>query len=305
MESDKESDNKYSPTISKISMLIAAILMGNVGLVVSLLSDYPAYTITLLRGIGGTLFLTLFMLKFHSFSKDFLKESFKLHWKHLLILGIMNPIIIGLYFLAIIISGYAIAAFLLYTGGIFVICFLIIGKVEKVSKINILGFILAIIGVAIIMEFWTGQALSYGVLIGILSGITYAIFMFCTKKIYIYRNNNISKITTKGDIDILIAWFSTFFIIVLSLPLGILDLFKLDLTDWLYVLILGLIPTALPFILFNIGLKNDKGGNILILSYFEPVVATINGIFFQQIFSIYTIIGGALILIANIIVLFF
>jgi drug/metabolite transporter (DMT)-like permease len=155
------------------------------------------------------------------------------------------------------------------------------------------------------MEFWTDQALSYGVLIGILSGFTYAIFMFYTKKIYIFRNNNLSEISAKGDIDILIAWFSTCFIIILSLPFGILDLFKLTLTEWLYVLILGLIPTALPFILFNIGLKNDKGGNILILSYIEPLVATINGIFFQQIFSIYTIIGGALILIANIIVLIY
>ncbi|MFX0136043.1 MAG: EamA family transporter, partial [Candidatus Hodarchaeota archaeon] len=207
--------------------------------------------------------------------------------------------------LAIIISGYAIAAFLLYTGGIFVLLFLIIGKVEKVSKINILSFIIAIIGAAVIMEFWTGQALSYGVLIGILAGFTYAIFIFSTKKIYIYRNENTSKIKAKGDIDILIAWFSTLFIIFLTLPIGILDLFKLTFIDWLYVLILGLIPTALPFFLFNIGLKNDKGGNIIILSYFEPVVATINTILFQQIFSIFTIIGGSLILIANIIVLIY
>ena len=68
-------------------------------------------------------------------------------------------------------------------------------------------------------------------------------------------------------------------------------------------MLLGLIPTALAFVLHNVGTKNDKGGNILILAFFEPVVATINTIIFLKIFSIYTIIGGALILIANIIVL--
>jgi drug/metabolite transporter (DMT)-like permease len=52
-----------------------------------------------------------------------------------------------------------------------------------------------------------------------------------------------------------------------------------------------------------VGVKNDKGGNIIIIAYLEPVMATINNIIFQQAISIFVIIGGALILLANIIVL--
>jgi len=260
--------------------------------------------------LSGTLFLTVFMIIYRSFSRKFLKESFKLHWKPLLIIGITNPIIIFLYFENILVSGLAIAAFLLYTNGIFVLFFLIIGKVEKVAKTTIASFGLAIIGVALIMEFWTGQGLTYGVIIGILSGLVLGIQIFYMKKIYIYRKEHKSKIKAKGDINTLLAWWPTLFIIFAFLPFGALDLARLTVIDLTYVIVLGLLPTALAFVLYNIGVKSDKGGNIIILSYFEPVVATISGILIlplitktSSLYSIYTIIGGSLILIANIIIL--
>ncbi len=293
---------RVSPLISKLSMLTSAISMGCVGLLVTLLSGFPIYTIVLLRGIFGTFFLTLFMVKSRSFNLDFLKESFRLHWKPLLIIGIINPIVIYLYFVNITISGYAIAAFLLYTSGIFMLTFVIISRIEEVSKITIVSFFLAIIGVACIMEFWTGQ-ITDGLLLGLLSGITLAVLTFSKKVIYVKRQDKPDEIKTKGDFDLFLAWFPTLFIIILFLPLGASDLVNLTWIDLIFALILGFFPTALAFTLYNIGVKNDKGGNIIILAFFEPVVASILAIIILQTISIYTIIGGSLILIANIIVL--
>lgn len=210
-----------------------------------------------------------------------------------------------LYFESIILTNYAIAAFLIYINGIFVLILLVATKLERVAKINILSFILAIIGVAIIMEFWTGQGLTLGILLGILSGVILAIQIYFMKRIYIFREKNPTKIKTKGNIDILLAWWPTLFIIFFFLPVGVLDLARVTAIDASWIIILGLIPTALAFVLYNIGIKNDKGGNIIILSYFEPVVATINTVIFLQTFSIYTIIGGSLILLANILILIF
>jgi drug/metabolite transporter (DMT)-like permease len=300
---DLVKDTKVSPTVSKISMLLSAIFMGNVGLFVTFLGHYSVLTIIILRGIFGTIFLTLFMVKSRSFSKEFLKESFKLHWKLLIISGLIYPFIVYFYFFSITIYGYAIAAFLLYTSGIFVLIFIILSKMEKVSKITIISFILAIIGVAIIMEVWKAETFSLGLLIGLLSGFTLAIFVFCKKIIYNKRNNNVENLKVKGDFDIFLAWWHTLFLVFIFLPIGLEDLPQLNLVDLILALLLGLIPTALAFVLHNVGTKNDKGGNILILAFFEPVVATINTIIFLKIFSIYTIIGGTLILIANIIVL--
>ncbi|TFF96161.1 MAG: hypothetical protein EU544_01275 [Promethearchaeota archaeon] len=296
-------DNETPPVISKIAMFFSAIFMGNVGLLVTLLSKYPVYTIVLFRGLFGSFFLTLFLIIHRSFSLRFMKECFKHHWKSLIIIGIMNPVVIYLYFLNISLSDYAIAAFLLYTSGIFLLIFLIATRMEKVSKINILGFILALTGVAIIMEFWNGQGFTYGLIIGLLSGFTLAIMTFYKKKIYKDRKGHPSEFEQKGDFDTFLAWFSTLTLCIVFLPFGATSLIELTLYDLILALLLGLIPTALAFALYNVGVKNDKGGDIVIIAYFEPVMATINTIIFLRSFSIFVIIGGALILLANIIVL--
>lgn len=303
MASSESKDTQVSPKISKMCMFISAICMGTVGLLVTLLGNYPIYTIVLLRGIFGTFFLTFFMIKGHSFSKEFLKESINLHWKLLLISGILYPIVIYLYFLNISISNYAIAAFLLYTSGIFVLIFIVVTKEERVSRVNIVSFILAIIGVSVIMEPWNGEGMTSGIIYGLLSGLMLGIFIFYKKKMYNKRIKEKQKLQAKGDFDMFLAWCSTLSIILLFLPFGISDLTKLTLIELIFCFILGFFPTALAFFLYNVGLKNDKGGNIIILSYFEPIMATIITIIFLKILSVYTIIGGALIIMANIIVL--
>lgn len=296
-------DIKVSPTVSKICMIISAISMGHVGFIISFLDKFNVLTIVLIRGLFGTFFLTLFLLKSNSLKWDFLKESLKIHWKELLIIGIMNPLIILFYFINIILTGYSFAAFLLYTGPMFFLLFLILSREEKVSRINTFCFIIAVIGVAITMEFWKGKALISGVFFGILSGLTLGILIFYKKKIYIKRKNSEILFKAKGDFDTFLAWWPTLFIIFMFLPISISDLMKFSFFDLIFALILGLFPTALAFLLYNIGIKNDKSGNIIILSYLEPVTATILNIIVLKSISLFTIIGGSLILVANLMVL--
>jgi len=297
--------NTNSSRISKLSMLISAISMGCVGLFVTLLQSYSIFAIVLLRGIFGTLFLTIFMIKTNSFNFDFFIKSLKTNWQLLLIIGVINPLVIYLYFLNISISGYAIAAFLLYTNGIFVMLFLILAKLDRISKINISSFILALIGVAIILEFWMGFQLTWGILLGLLSGILLALLIFCKKKVYVNRNNSqiAINVNKEGNFDIFLAWWPTLFLIIIFIPISGIEILRITWPDLIYALLLGLIPTALAFTLYNIGVKNDKGGNIIILAYIEPIAATICDFIVHGKFSFTVLIGGALILIANILVL--
>ena len=128
------------------------------------------------------------------------------------------------------------------------------------------------------------------------------------KKSIYYRINDESEIVVQGinsngNFDAFLTLWSTLFLIIPFLPLGITDLFRITFFDLLIILMLGLIPTALAFTLYNVGVKKDKGGNIVILSYFEPVMATINAAIFLNNLSIFTIIGGFFVLLANIITL--
>ncbi|TFG28543.1 MAG: hypothetical protein EU532_05040 [Promethearchaeota archaeon] len=303
MTAAESKDTKVSPTISKICMLISATCMGVVGLFVTLLGRYEVYTIVLLRGIFGALFLTVFLIKSRSFSNAFIKESFRFHWKALLISGFVYPFVIYFYFFSIVSYGYAIAAFLLYTSGIFVIFFIIITKMNHVSKFTIMSFILAILGVAIIMEFWKGLILTLGLIAGLLSGLTLGIFVFYKKIIYNKRNNIRMELDAKGDFDTFLAWWHLLFLIFAFLPFGFSDLLTLTFFEVIIAILLGLISTALAFTLYNIGIKNDEGGDIIILSYIEPIIAIILTVLILGSLSIFTIIGGSLILIANLIVL--
>ncbi len=281
--------------VPKISMFLSGIFMGNVGIFISLLSEFPIYSIVLFRGIFGTIFLIIFMVITRSFSITFFKECFKIHWKLLIVLAISNPLVVFLYFFNITLTGYAFAAFLLYTSGIFLLLFLVIAKEEKVSKINFISFILAIAGISIIMEFWTGQAQTLGIVVGIFSGFCLGILIYSKKKIY----KNRGKINSNENFDVFLTLWSTLFLIFPFLPLGFTDLFKITFFDLIIILMLGLIPTALAFTLYNVGVKKDKGGNIVILSYIEPVMATINTAIFLKNISPFTIIGGILVLLSN------
>jgi len=293
----------FNPTISKISMLLSGIFMGNVGIFISLLNEYPIYSIVLFRGIFGAAFLIIFMLITKSLSIAFFKECFKMHWKNLIIIAITNPLVVFLYFWNITLTGYAFAAFLLYTSGVFLLIFLVITKEEKVSKINFISFILAIAGISIIMEFWTGQILIMGIIIGIFSGFCLGIMILSKKKIYNIRKERQSINSLNGNFDAFLTLWSTLFLFIPFLPLSITDLFRITILDFIFILMLGLIPTALAFTLYNVGVKNDKGGNIIILSYFEPVMATINTAIFFKNLSIFTVIGGFFVLLANYITL--
>ena len=299
MSIEELNEARLNPTVSKISMFLSGIFMGNVGIFISLLSGYPIYSIVLFRGIFGATFLVIFMLITRSFSITFFKECFKIHWKYLIILAITNPLVVFLYFLNITLTGYAFAAFLLYTSGAFLLIFLVIAKEDKVSKINFISFILAIAGISIIMEFWTGQVLILGIVVGIFSGFCLGILIFSKKKMYQIRG----KMNSNGNFDAFLTLWSTLFLIFPFLPLGFTDLFRITFFDLLIILMLGLIPTALAFTLYNVGVKKDKGGNIIILSYFEPVMATINTAIFLKNLSIFTIIGGFFVLLANFITL--
>jgi drug/metabolite transporter (DMT)-like permease len=155
------------------------------------------------------------------------------------------------------------------------------------------------------MEFWTGNLLSYGLIFGLLSGITLGLLIFSKKKIYNQRKRANTQLNAAGNFDIFLTWFSTLSLTIFFFPLGIIDIFKLTLNDLFVSLLLGFIPTAFAFTLYNVGVKNDKGGNIVILSYSEIIVSVVINLFFFPSLSIFTIIGGSLVLLANIIILRF
>ena len=153
---------------------------------------------------------------------------------------------------------------------------------------------------AIIMEFWNSQIFSLSIFSGLLSGLALGIFVFYKKIIYNQRNNFRQNLKARGDFDTFLAWWHLLFLIFVFLPFGAVDLLRLTFIDLIFAMLLGLIPTALAFFLYNVGVKKDKGGNIIILSYIEPVVATILTILILKMMTIFKLLCLAIIFLSSI-----
>ena len=65
------------------------------------------------------------------------------------------------------------------------------------------------------------------------------------------------------------------------------------------LIVLGLVPTLLAFVLYNLGLKNIKASEASIISTLEPVTAAVLGNLVlleklspQQLLGVFVVIGG-------------
>ena len=162
---------------ARIAMLTSGTLMGFVGLFVTAFSFIPTFAIVSLRGLFGCLILLVTLFSLRKFFV--LKEV--LHTLPLLTLlqGLTSSATIIFYFYCIQTAGYGYAAFMLYTGPIFAVIFMRIFLQRIPTKRDIIAFIIAISGIAVLTQPWTmnysqiqGNTVLFGFLMGILSGLS-------------------------------------------------------------------------------------------------------------------------------------
>jgi drug/metabolite transporter (DMT)-like permease len=288
---------------AKISMLVSAILMGTVGLFVSVFQS--AIVAACLRGLFAFIFLSLLFV----FNKKYRSglKYLKPVWKFMVADGINLALMQVFYFSGMFLGGYAMAAFFLYTGGAIA---LVLNKLilkEEITAQKWVSIILAVIGVAIMLEPWRNENLeTFGplsLLFGILSGIALGISILIKKLSY----RKLDKINPdyKENFGFYsgIALCRTFILGFALLPFAFSNLILLTGKEWIVSIFLGLITGAIAFSLYNYGLKEDNGGNIIILSYIEPFVASIVNIILLNELSVGIFIGGILIVGANLIIL--
>jgi len=280
-------------------MFLAGFLMGFVGLFVIALGT-PSYVTACLRGLFGSAFLTIFFLARKQFHQV---KLIRINWGAAVLLAVSNATTILFYFSTILLGGFAFGAFMLYTGGIFAVVFIRLVLKERVKPLHYLAFGFASLGVATIIEFWSGIQLNAGIITGLLSGISLGANTL-SKKMY-YKTLDQRGDSTKdfGEAPTVLAWWAT---LTLGLIFLIPSFFYFAISpfpDTGIVFLFGLIPTAIAFSSFNYGLRADRGGDVLILAYVEPIVATVLSAILGQGLSIFLLLGGAAIIGANILII--
>lgn len=276
-----------------ILVILAGACWGIIGIFTRILSQigFSSLQITASRCFVTALCLIIYLaIK----DRDKLKIDFKDIW-YFLGTGIGSIVFFNIcYFLTIEQTTLSIAAILLYTAPFFVIILSAIFFNEKITPKKIIALIIAFVGCILITGIVGGQSVrltSLGILTGIGSGIGYALYSI------------FGRVALKKYDTITVTSY-TFIVASLSLiPFSKLNYMaeviinnKIALVN---VLLLGVLSTLIPFLLYTKGLQNMETGKAAIMAFVEPMVATIAGIvLFKEQINLQNALGIFLIFIS-------
>lgn len=256
----------------EIAILCSAMLMSTVSIFVrNTASD--ALIVTFLRLFFATFFLSIF---------GFLRrETFSIS-KTLLILAFLNLATICSYISAIQSVEAGVAALLLYMAPIYVTLLAYVSG-EKIEKSTIFAIFIGLFGLYLMLSAYVN--LGMGLVFGIVSGLTYALVFKFSKKAREFHS------------AFQISFFNVFFGSIILLPYFLLK--SADFSIY-WAIGLGIVPTAIPFMLFAYGMKHVKLQKAPLLALVEPMFAVLIGyLYFGEVLSLKQMIGAILILSAT------
>lgn len=202
----------------------------------------------------------------------------------------------ALYFIASRYIGTGLAMVIFFTYPMFVVLLARLIDKYPISKHMIIALISIGVGLLLLKGNHTATLNKVGVFFAILSAVFYAFYIFGSK--YIARN-----IPTCHSTILVCAGCSLLFLII--------TLFNHEfiwptlLKEWLYIITLGVVATALPIQLLLEGLKDIQPSKVAIISVLEPVVTLIVGITaLHEVTSTVQLIGCIIILFSAVVIQF-
>lgn len=272
-------------------ILLAAVFWGIIGLFVKYLSPYGFTSAELvsLRSLITAISLVLFLLITNP-SK--LKIKFK-HIGYFVGTGFFSFVFFNLcYFQAMNHASLSVAAILLYTAPFFVMGMSCIFFREKITRGKFLALTLAFLGcVAVSGVLEGGGAISAkGLLWGLGSGLGYALYSVFAK-FALKKYDTLTVITY----TFLVATVGSFFLITPSHTVGILQSYPQSIR---LLLVYGIITGAAAYYCYTKGLEHTPPAKASVIATAEPVVATLTGVLFGEIPSVFGFLGIFLVMFA-------
>ena len=245
---------------------LAGVLWGTSGIFVHYLSPlgFTPFMMSAVRGAISLLSLCIFAL-----IKD--KSLFKIDRR-----GLLLSVLIGAalwatgttYYTAMGYKGVAVAVVLMYTAPVYVTVFSAIFMRERMGVCGTVATVLMLIGSVLVSGILTeGQFNPFGVAIGVLCGIVYAIYNIGTK-----------IALTRGTRPVTVTLYAFLFMTLISIiPASPGRLFALaEATPYSIPLLIGLaiFTFVLPYVLYTLGMRGLAAGPASALGTVEPVAAT-------------------------------
>ena len=276
-------DATFKPTVL---YLIALIICGSNGIVASFI-NLPSYQIVFFRMLLGTLFLLVVKLVQ---KEAFTIQSYPKDFQALVESGIALGLQWTFLFEAYRLVGVGIATLEYYCGPVIVMALSPLLFGEKLTAKKILGFLVVVIGAALIIGYGVGLNLSpIGLLLGALSAVLYAVMVICNRQLK--DVSGIEGTSIQLGIGCAIVALVTVVFHGIELPADPASV------NWLAVLTIGLFNTGLGSFLYFAQLTKIPVQRVAVFGYLEPLSAVIfSALILGEPFGLLKIIGTACII---------
>ena len=277
-----------------LKIVLAMLIWGSIGVFVKNI-NLPSIEIVFLRAAIACVFLIFGRLiligktKIKDLKKGFMKEALIL-----IITGIALALNWLLLFQAYKYTTLTNATLSYYLAPVFVILLSPLFFKEKITLKNLLSIIMAMLGLALIVSHQVQAAsTNYNHVKGIMFGTSAAVLYACI----VLVNKSVKKFS---GFDKALIQISVSAIILLPIVLYRNNLHISSTKTLIIVLILGVVHTAISYVLYFSSIEHVSAQRVSLLSYIDPLSAVIFGtLLLSEPIGIYHILGGALILIST------
>lgn len=275
--------------LSTLFVVLAALFWGLSGGVAALLMAFgwDALVVSFYRGAIGLLFVLVWLALRPR--RSGLSQWRLWTWSALAGMGVAGNF--SFYFLSINEGSVAVAATLMYCAPVFVYLISFACRLEKPTLQKWLAMIVVMLGVVLLTGIYAQDAVSttkLGIIAGLLSGLSYAVFIFGFK--YAAPHGSPQAILT---IALAVLVGSLIWLIDVEQMLAVYGS-----TSWPLFALLGIFGGGLSFILYIVGLKYTVPSVAAVVAMVEPVTASLFGVaVLNQSLSGVQVIGMTLILV--------
>lgn len=275
-----------------LSIVVAAILWGTTGAITREIYDLDStnvLSIAFLRLAIAAFVLILLCLRTLGLRVWRIKSR---DLVLMLCMGAMQAVSQYCYLAAIPECGITIATLIaICVAPVVVVLFATLVFHERMTRKIVFALICALIGTALLTGTSNGEnnfrSLLVGVVLALISAITYASVILLGRTLS-SRYHPLQVNTTSFASGALI-------LLVCSLPNHLVLSYSVE--SWLLLLYIGCIPTALAYVLFQVGMRSTPATLTSILTFCEPLTAAILAwIFFDEQLSPSGILGALLLM---------
>ena len=219
----------------------------------------------------------------------------------LLVMGAFSASTLLMFFIALRLTDVAIAMFLLFTGPVYVALLAPRLLGERPDRIVYPAVAVALAGMAVMLLpglVGAHRLSTVGVLCALATGLTYTGYALSTKLL--------TRTTRSATIALSEMTLDVAFLLPLALWQLHTSAFSMTLDDLWVVLVLALVCTAAPYVMFVESVRRIRVEHASILGYLEPVSAPFYALLLLgEKTAATTIAGGALIVVAGVLVVAF